>query len=73
MMPGLSVSVASTVKLARAIYGVLGAGPTAAGEIATKLTVRGMVTTAQQVGVACSASRLFERDGQGRWRIARDR
>jgi hypothetical protein len=60
--------------LASSIYDLIAVeGPGTANQIAVKLTVKGLVTSSQQVGVTCGKCDWFEKDADGRWVIARKR
>ena len=49
-------------------------GPGTANQIAVKLTVKGFVTSAQQVGIVCGKCDWFQKDeDNNRWTIARKR
>jgi len=61
-------------QLASSIYDLIAVeGPGTANQIAVKLTVKGLVTSSQQVGVTCGKCDWFEKDADGRWVITRRR
>lgn len=61
-------------QLASSIYDLIAVeGPGTANQIAVKLTVNGLVTSSQQVGVTCGKCDWFGKDANGRWVITRRR
>jgi len=61
-------------QLANSIYDLIAVeGSGTANQIAVKLTVKGLVTSSQQVGITCGKCDWFTKDADNRWAIARKR